>query len=109
MSLFWIIALAGIGTYATRLGPMFAARWIDGLRADGFIVRFLQAFGLTAITSLIVVSVSGLLQGSPDTVHVASVVAGSVTVVAAVRVVRNVGMATLLGAFMYALVKSGLA
>ena len=106
MTLLWIIALAGIGTYATRLLPMLGGRWIDALPPDGYIVRYLQALGVTAITALIVVSVGDLLRAGTGYTVMAAVITGAMVVIVAVRLFRNVGIATLLGAFMYALVKS---
>lgn len=109
MNLFWLIALAGLGTYATRLLPMLGGRWIDALSPDGYIVRYLKALGVTAITSLIVVSVADLLSTDANGLSISATVCGAATVIAAVRWLGNVGIATLLGALVYALINSGAA
>ena len=99
-----LIVLAGLGTYLMRLLPMLYGQQLAAGR--GVLALVLSALGVAAITALIVVSLVDLVG---QQVGVLRLLLASLTVLVTLKVVRNVGVATLVGALAYGLLGLALA
>ena len=96
-----LILLAGAGTFLMRFLPLVTG---SGLSQHPSRLRLmLSALGLTAITALIVLSLFGLWQPQQPVGSTLRLVAGSVSVLVALRMSGHVGVATLVGAVVYGL------
>lgn len=93
-----LIVLAGLGTYLMRLLPMLYGQRLAGGR--GALTLVLSALGVAAITALIVVS---LVDLASQQVGLLRLVLASSVVLLTLRLSRNVGVATLVGALVYGL------
>lgn len=96
--LLMLIVLAGIGTYLMRLLPMLYGQRLAAGR--GAIALVLGALGVAAITALIVVSLLGLVAQQAGWIRLSL---SALLVLLVLRLARNVGVATLVGALGYGL------
>ena len=101
MSFFVLIVLAGLGTYLMRLVPLVSGHKMNQWHPA--ITLALSALGLSAIATLIVLSMTGLWQASPQFDRLVALCLGTLAVLLALRLFRNVGLATLIGAVAYGL------
>lgn len=101
MNFMTLILLAGAGTFLMRFLPLVTG---SGLSQHPSRLRLmLSALGVTAITALIVLSLVGLWQPEQPFGSTLRMLAGSVSVLAALRFSGHVGLATLVGAAVYGL------
>lgn len=99
---FWaMVVLAGLGTYAIRLLPMLAGQRLLASVRSPWLTGFLGALGISAIVALIVVSGLDLYRSRPEAQTLLALGAGAASVILSIYLVRNVGVATLLGALVY--------
>ncbi|MHA7880236.1 MAG: AzlD domain-containing protein [Saccharospirillum sp.] len=106
MNFLLLITLAGFGTYLMRLVPLVSGHKMN--QWHPVVTLALSALGLSAIATLIVLSVAGLWQASPNAHRAVAMAGGALAVLVSLRVFRNVGMATLIGALSYGLLDAGL-
>lgn len=106
MSFLALIVLAGLGTYLMRLVPLVSGHKMNQWHPA--ITLALSALGLSAIATLIVLSISGLWQASPQIDRLVAMCLGTLAVLLSLRLFRNVGLATLIGAVAYGLADVGL-
>lgn len=99
MSFLALILLAGLGTYLMRLVPLVSGHKMHQWHPA--ITLALSALGLSAIATLIVLSIAGLWQASPHIDRLIAISLGALAVLLALRLSRNVGLATLAGAVVY--------
>jgi len=99
-----LIALAGLGTYLMRLLPMLYGQQLAAGR--GVLSLVLSALGVAAITALIVVSLVDLADQQAGLLRL---LLASLAVLFTLRIVGNVGVATLAGALIYGLLGFALA
>ncbi|HET8904179.1 MAG TPA: AzlD domain-containing protein [Saccharospirillum sp.] len=101
MSFITLILLAGAGTFLMRFVPLVTGSGLS--QRPSRLTLMLSALGLTAITALIVLSLYGLWQPQQPVGSTLRLVAGSVSVLVALRISGHVGVATLVGAVVYGL------
>ncbi len=101
MSFITLILLAGAGTFLMRFVPLVTGSGLS--QRPSRLTLMLSALGLTAITALIVLSLYGLWQPQQPVGSTLRLVAGSLSVLVALRLSGHVGLATLVGAVAYGL------
>lgn len=101
MTFITLILLAGAGTFLMRFVPLVTGSGLS--ERPSRLTLMLSALGLTAITALIVLSLFGLWQPQQPVGSTLRLVAGSVSVLVALRMSGHVGVATLVGAVVYGL------
>ncbi len=101
MSFITLILLAGAGTFLMRFVPLVTGAGLS--ERPSRLTLMLSALGLTAITALIVLSLYGLWQPQQPIGSTLRLVAGSLSVLVALRMSGHVGVATLVGAVVYGL------
>lgn len=101
MSFITLILLAGAGTFLMRFVPLVTGSGLS--QRPSRLTLMLSALGLTAITALIVLSLFGLWQPQQPVGSTLRLVAGTASVLVALRMSGHVGVATLVGAVVYGL------